>query len=115
MTKCPRCNLEQEESAQCEYCGLVFETLEDSTPAAKAVQPKRTVLFAIILIVAGVLVAGYLFISDQEKPGARPEIRISAMGNTSAHNLLSDGFPKRMGSPEETIIKVVYSIYKLIN
>ena len=71
MTKCPRCNLEQEESAQCEYCGLVFETLEDSTPAAKAVQPKRTALFAIILVVAGALVAGYLLISDQNKPGEK--------------------------------------------
>ena len=71
MTKCPRCNLEQEESAQCEYCGLVFETLEDSTPAAKAVQPKRTVLFAIILVAAGALVAGYLLISDQNKSGEK--------------------------------------------
>jgi hypothetical protein len=71
MKKCPRCNLEQEESAQCEYCGLVFETFGESTPAAKAVQPKRTVLFAIIVVVAGALVAGYLLISDQNKPGEK--------------------------------------------
>ena len=71
MTKCPRCSLEQEESDQCEYCGLVFETLGDSITAAKAVKPKRAVLFAIILVVAGALVAGYLFISDQEKPGEK--------------------------------------------
>jgi hypothetical protein len=71
MKKCPRCNLEQEESAQCEYCGLVFETFGESTPAAKAVKPKRTVLFAVILVVAGALVAGYLFISDQHQPGKK--------------------------------------------
>jgi hypothetical protein len=71
MKKCPRCNLEQEESAQCEYCGLVFETFGESTPAAKALQPKRTVLFAIILVVAGALVAGYLLISDQNKAGEK--------------------------------------------
>ena len=71
MKKCPRCNLEQEESAQCEYCGLVFETFGESTPAAKAVQPKRTVLFAIILVVAGALVAGYLLFSDHNKPGEK--------------------------------------------
>ena len=71
MTKCPRCNLEQEDSRQCEYCGLVFETLGDSTPAAIAIQPKRTVLFAIILVIAGALVAGYLFISYQNKSGEK--------------------------------------------
>ena len=71
MKKCPRCNLEQEESAECEYCGLVFETFGESTPAAKALQPKRTVLFAIILVVAGALVAGYLLISDQNKAGEK--------------------------------------------
>ena len=68
MVKCPRCNLEQEGSAQCEYCGLVFETFRDSTPTAKAAQPKRAVLFAIILVLAGALVAGYLLISSQYQP-----------------------------------------------
>ena len=71
MKKCPRCNLEQEESDQCEYCGLVFETFGESTPTTKAVQPKRTVLFAIILVIAGALVAGYLLISDQNKTGEK--------------------------------------------
>jgi hypothetical protein len=71
MTKCPRCSLEQEESAQCEYCGLVFETRGDSTPTAKTVQPKLTVLFAVILVIAGALVAGYFLISDQNQPGKK--------------------------------------------
>jgi hypothetical protein len=74
MKKCPRCNLEQEESAQCEYCGLVFETFGESTPAATAVKPKRTMLFAVILVVAGALVAGYLLISDQNQPGQKSTI-----------------------------------------
>ena len=71
MTKCPRCNLEQEESPQCEYCGLVFEEFRESTQASKVVQPKRTVLFAIILVVAGALLASYLLISYQDKPGEK--------------------------------------------
>ena len=74
MKKCPRCNLEQKESAQCEYCGLVFETFGDSIPAEKAGEPKRTVLFAIILAVAGALVAGYLLISYQNNPGEKSTI-----------------------------------------
>jgi hypothetical protein len=71
MTKCPRCNLEQENSPQCEYCGLVFETFSDSTPAAKALKPKRIGLFAIVLVVTGVLVAGYLLISYHHKSGEK--------------------------------------------
>ena len=71
MTKCPRCNLEQEDSPQCEYCGLVFETFRGSTPAAKAVKPKRIGLFAIVLVVTGVLVAGYLLISYHHKSGEK--------------------------------------------
>ena len=71
MTKCPRCNLEQEESPQCEYCGLVFEAFKDSIRTSKFVHPKRAVLFAIILVVAGALLASYLLISYQDKPGEK--------------------------------------------
>ena len=73
MTKCPRCNLEQEESPQCKYCGLMFEALRDSNPTAKA-RPKRAVLFAIILVVAGAVVAGYLLISYQGNSGKKTAI-----------------------------------------
>jgi hypothetical protein len=71
MPKCPRCNLEQEESPQCEYCGLVFEAFKDSIRTSKFVHPKRAVLFAIILVVAGALLAAYLLISYQDKPGEK--------------------------------------------
>jgi hypothetical protein len=69
MTKCPRCNIEQEESPKCKYCGLVFEAFGDSTRTAKVVYPKRTALVAIILVVSGVLLAAYFLISPQDKTG----------------------------------------------
>jgi len=72
MTKCPRCNLKQEESPQCEYCGLVFEAFRESTQASKLIHSKRTVLFAIILVLAGVLLVAYLLISYKGKLGEKP-------------------------------------------
>jgi hypothetical protein len=68
MTKCPRCNLIQKESPQCEYCGLVFEEFSESTRASKVVHQKRTVWVAIVLVVAGVLLASDLLISYQNEP-----------------------------------------------
>jgi hypothetical protein len=68
MTKCPRCKLIQKESPQCEYCGLVFEEFIESTQASKVVHPKRTALVAIVLVVAGALLASYLLISYRDKP-----------------------------------------------
>ena len=66
MTKCPRCKLEQEESPQCAYCGLVFEEFRDSARAAKDVHTKWYVLLVVILVAAGALLATYLLISHQE-------------------------------------------------
>jgi len=71
MNKCPRCNLEQEESPQCEYCGLVFEAFGESTRASKVANSKRAVLIAVILVVTGALLAAYLLISYQDKPGEK--------------------------------------------
>jgi hypothetical protein len=71
MTKCPRCNLKQKESPQCEYCGLVFEEFRDSIQTSKFIYPKRAVLFAIILVVTAALVGAYLLISYQDKPGEK--------------------------------------------
>jgi len=71
MTKCPRCNIEQEESPQCEYCGLVFEAFRESTQASKVAHSKRAVLIAIILVLTGALLSAYLLISYQDKPGEK--------------------------------------------
>ncbi len=71
MTKCPRCNLKQEESPQCEYCGLVFEAFRESTQASKSSHSKRAVFFAIILVAAGTLLATYLLITHQDKSGEK--------------------------------------------
>lgn len=71
MIKCPRCNIEQEESTQCKYCGLVFKRPRESTRALKIANSKRAVLIAIILVVAGALLASYLLISYQAKPGEK--------------------------------------------
>ncbi len=71
MTKCPRCNLEQEESPQCEYCGLVFEAFREPTRASKVANSKRAVLIAVILVVTGAFLAAYLLISYQDKPGEK--------------------------------------------
>jgi hypothetical protein len=71
MTKCPRCSLKQEESPQCEYCGLVFEEFRESVQASKLVYLKRTMLFAIILVAAGALFVTYLLITYQDKPGKK--------------------------------------------
>jgi hypothetical protein len=71
MTKCPRCNLEQEESPQCKFCGLVFEAFRESTQASKIAHSKRAVLIAIILVVTGALLAAYFLISYQDKPGEK--------------------------------------------
>jgi hypothetical protein len=71
MTKCPRCNLEQEESPQCKFCGLVFEAFRESTRVSKIARSKRAVLMAIILAVTGALLAAYLLISYQNKPAEK--------------------------------------------
>jgi hypothetical protein len=71
MTKCPRCNLEQEESDQCRYCGLVFEEFRESKRASKVVRPKRAMVFAIILVLIGALITVYLLVSYQDKPGQK--------------------------------------------
>ena len=58
MTKCPRCNIEQEESSQCAYCGLVFEASGDTTRSVKGVHLKAPLLVAVILVIAGAIVVG---------------------------------------------------------
>jgi len=74
MIKCPRCNLQQEESPQCEYCGLIFKELMESAQTSKITHPKRTAVFVIILVVAGALLASYWFISSRYKSSEKSTI-----------------------------------------
>jgi len=71
MTKCPRCNIEQEESEQCKYCGLVFEAFKESTQTLKVIHYRWAVLTAIILVLTGALLAAYLLIYNQDNPGEK--------------------------------------------
>ena len=74
MIKCPRCNLQQEESPQCEYCGLIFKEFRKSARPSNTAHPKRTVLLAIILVAAGTLLASYWYISSRPKLGQKSAI-----------------------------------------
>ena len=67
MIECPRCNLQQEESPQCEYCGLIFKDFMQPARTSKPAHPKRAALFVIVLVAAGVFLAAYWFISSQHK------------------------------------------------
>ena len=69
MIKCPRCNIQQEDSPQCEYCGLIFKEFMESTRTSGTTRPKRIALFVIILVAAGALLASYWFISARHKTG----------------------------------------------
>lgn len=67
MIKCPRCNIQQEESPRCEYCGFIFEAFTGSSRKPKTVRHKRTVLFVIFLAAAGAILASYWFNSSRHK------------------------------------------------
>ena len=59
MINCPRCKLPQEESPQCQYCGLIFEEFKESSRASKTGRSKRIAWLAVILAVSAVLLASY--------------------------------------------------------
>ena len=74
MIKCPRCNIQQEESPQCEYCGLIFKEFMESAQASKTAHLKKTALVVIILAVAGALLGSYWFISSRYKSSEKSTI-----------------------------------------
>ncbi len=74
MIECPRCNLEQDESPRCEYCGLDFSEHRKSAQTSRAPAPNRIVLVAVILVLSGALLAAYWLISSRTKPVAKPTI-----------------------------------------
>jgi hypothetical protein len=66
MIKCPRCDLPQAETSQCQYCGLLFEDNREPSRASKAAMHKRIVWRAVIpagLICA--LLAFYFYVTSQ--------------------------------------------------
>jgi hypothetical protein len=68
MITCPRCNLVQDESPQCAYCGLDFNEKSESVRTAKTPGTKRMVLFAVIVAICVALVASYWLVSSPAKP-----------------------------------------------
>lgn len=72
MIKCPRCNLEQEESAQCEYCGLDFSAHPGSAQTARPPATKRVGLWALILVVSAAVLFSYWFFSSRATPDPKP-------------------------------------------
>ena len=127
MIKCPRCNLPQEESPQCEYCGLIFKEFIESAQTSKTAHSKRTVLFVIILVAAGALLTSYWFIYSRHKSSEKSTVvegsSVSAQRTkqndlrTAAKELSGDvGIINRLadGSTKGSIIAmVIFSIIGL--
>jgi len=72
MIKCPRCKLEQEESAHCEYCGLDFSAHPGPTQTARAPATKRVGLWALLLVIGGGLLFSSWFFSSRATPDPKP-------------------------------------------
>ena len=67
MINCPRCKLPQEETPQCQYCGLIFEEFKESSRASKIGRSKRIGLLAVILTVSAALPASFWFYNFRPK------------------------------------------------
>jgi hypothetical protein len=74
MIKCPRCNLEQEESPLCEYCGLDFTAHTAPAPTARISAAKWVARLILILAVCGAVIAAYRFYSAGTTPEPKPTV-----------------------------------------
>ena len=81
MIKCPRCYIQQQESPQCEYCGLIYEEFLESRRTSKTAISKRTAWLAIIIIIAVALPASYWFIFSRHKTNEKSTIVEISKGN----------------------------------
>ena len=79
MIRCPRCNLQQEKSSQCECCGLIFKEILESAQTSKTAHPNRNAWFAIILVVAGALLASYWSVSSRQHFKGKTTIAASSI------------------------------------
>ncbi len=68
MIECPRCNLEQDESPHCEYCGFDFSEHRKSVQSSLAFNLKQVGLFALILVIAGAIFVAYWSTANRPKP-----------------------------------------------
>jgi hypothetical protein len=74
MIKCPRCNLEQEESPVCEYCGLDFTVHAGPEPTAGISVAKWVARLILILAVCGAVIVAYRVYSVGTAPEAKPTV-----------------------------------------
>jgi hypothetical protein len=84
MITCPRCNLEQDQSPQCAYCGLDFSEQSVSVRTANDPNTKRLVLLVLILAVCVVLVALYWHNSSPAKPVQKASVVEGSSGPDQA-------------------------------
>ena len=61
MITCPRCNLEQDESPSCEYCGLDFTTVESPTPTTGVHPARKLIALIFILVLCVTAIIAYRF------------------------------------------------------
>ncbi len=86
MLICPRCKLEQDESPQCEYCGLDFSGHSLSGWALKVPRKKQRVFWGLILVISVALVASYWLFFAGTKP-----VQSSKVGESSSSPLHTSG------------------------
>jgi hypothetical protein len=84
MITCPRCNLEQDESPQCAFCGLDFSEQTLSVRISKSPNPKRLVLLAVIVAICVALAAVYWHNYSPAKPPPPPPIAEGSGGSARA-------------------------------
>ena len=80
MIICSRCNLEQDESPQCAYCGLDFSQQGATVRTSKATNAKRIVIFALMLVICVASVASYWLIFSPTKPAQKSSIGKGSSG-----------------------------------
>ena len=127
MIKCPRCNLEQDESPLCEYCGLDFTSQAGPARKSGISAAKWVAWLVMILAASGAVIAAYRSYSSGTPPEPKPTIvkdSDSAVANNNDKDLhkaareLSGGVGIVSGitggsSKGSIIVMVVFSIVGL--